>query len=408
MAATPRDVAAGDDAQSPDDAERRHEAVLLHEAGVDPEDPALDTAIRELEVGATDDLPFGSPGAPLGRRASMVHAASLTVGVLAVLALAWALYLVAEILVVVLVAAFLATGLDPAVRWIEARAGTRRGAAVAAVVLTLAFLLGLFAVFGVPSLVTQANQLREDAPGYARQLRDTQPVLADLDERMGWVKLVERATSDKAMASPRNRRGLINLAAGLAEAVIATLTCVTLTVYFLARFPSLKRTAYQLIPRSRRARTSLLIDEILARIGGYVLANLATSAVAGVAAYIALRALGVPHALALALFVALTDLIPLVGAAIGAALSTAVALTVSVATGAAALVFFLIYQQFENFLLVPHVMKRTVNVSPVATIVAILIGAALLGVLGALLAVPVAAAIQLVAAHVWVPRQEAR
>ena len=388
-----------------DEPARRDEERLLSEVGVDPEDPVLDAAIRELEAGASHDLPFGTPGPPLGRRPPMMTGAAVTIGVLAVLLLAWGAYLVADVLVVVLIAGFLATGLDPAVRWIERHTPAPRGAAVAVVVLTVATLLAIFAVFGVPGLVTQANELRQDAPRYAEELRSAHPVLADLDQRLGWVALVKRGASDSAMTPARD--GLINLARGVVHAFIAAVTCIVLTIYFLARFASLKRTAYRLIPRSRRARAGLLIDEILERIGGYVLGNLLTSAVAGVASYIVLQALGVPHALPLALFVAMTDLIPLVGAPLGAAMSSAVALTVSMPTGLIALGFFFVYQQFENVILVPHVMRRTVNVSPVATIVAILIGAALLGVLGALLAVPVAAAVQLIATAVWVPRQEA-
>jgi predicted PurR-regulated permease PerM len=387
-----------------DEPARRDEERLLSEVGVDPEDPELDAAIRELEAGASDDLPFGTPGPPLSRRAPMMTGAAVTVGVLAVLLLAWGAYIVADVLVVVLVAAFLATGLDPAVRWIQGRTRAPRGAAVAVVVLSLATLLATFGVFGVPGLVAQANELRQDAPRYAEQLRDAHPVLADLDQRMHWVDLVRRGASDSAMTPARD--GLLNLARGVLHAVVATITCIVLTIYFLARFPSLKRTGYRLIPRSRRARAGLLIDEILERIGGYVLGNLVTSAVAGIAAYIVLQSLGVPHALPLALFVALTDMIPLIGASMGAALSTAVALTVSLPAGLIALGFFFVYQQFENIILVPHVMRRTVDVSPVATIVAILFGAALLGVLGAMLAVPVAAAVQLIATAVWVPRQE--
>jgi predicted PurR-regulated permease PerM len=407
----PTDMDAAEDQRATvyveDEPARRDEERLLTEVGVDPEDPELDAAIRELEAGASDDLPFGIPSPPRGRRAPMMTGAAVTVGVLGVLLLAWGAYIVVDVLVVVLVAGFLATGLDPAVCWIQRRTRAPRGAAVTVVVLIAAVLLGLFAVFGIPGLVAQANELRQDAPAYAEQLRGAHPVLADLDQRVGWVTLVKRATSESAITPAGDASGLMDLARGVLEAMVATITCIVLTIYFLARLPSIKRTGYRLIPRSRRARAGLLIDEILERIGGYVLGNLVTSAVAGVAAYVVLRALNVPHALPLALFVALTDLIPLIGAPLGAALSSAVALTVSVPAGAIALGFFVVYQQFENIILVPHVMRRTVNVSPVATIVAILIGAAMLGVLGALLAVPVAAAVQLVASAVWVPRQEA-
>ena len=391
-----------------DEPERRSEEQLLNDLGVDPEDPELDTALRELEAGVTDDLPFGTPGPPTSARSPFFTAVVAALGVLLVAALAVAAYVASDIIVVVVIAGFLATGLDPAVRWIEKHGRVPRGVAVAGVVGVAGLLLAAFAVFGAPALVTQANELRQDAPRYAEQLRNSNPALADLDRRVGWVALVRDVTADRQMQGPQAREGLMDLAVNVIAGGIAALTCITLTIYFLARFQSLKRTAYRLVPRSRRARATLLIDEILARIGGYVLGNIATSAVAGLTAYVALKIAGVPHALALAIFVGLTDMIPLVGATLGAALCAAVAFTVSVTTGVAMLAFFFLYQQFENLVLIPRVMHRTVEVSPVATIVAILIGAALLGVLGALLAVPVAAAIQLIATHVWAPRQEAR
>src|SRR5690606_28163472 len=137
--------------------------------------------------------------------------------------------------------------------------------------------------------------------------------------------------------------------------------------------------AYQIVPRSRRARVTLLADDMLDRIGWYVLGNIATSAIAGITAGIVLAVLGVPYAAALGLFVGLTDLIPLVGATIGAVVSCLVALTVGPGTALLAVAFFVIYQQIENFVLVPRVMRHAVDVSPAATIVAVLIGGALLG-----------------------------
>lgn len=391
-----------------DEPERRDEERLLAEVGVDPQDPELSTEVRRLEAGATDDLPFGPPGAPLSDRTPFVSGAGAALGVLLVVAMAVAAYIVADILVVILVAGFLAAGLDPAVCWLQRRTAGSRGAAVTIVIAIVGLTLLAFTVLALPALFSQANELRNDAPRYAEQLRDGNRALETLDQRVGWVSMVKRATSEKALQGASGRRGLLQVATGVAAAAVATLTCVILTIYFLARLPSLKSNAYRLIPHSRRARVTLLIDEMLQRIGRYVLGNLATSAVAGLAAFVALKGLGVPHALALALFVALMDLVPLVGATIGAVVSVAVALTVSVATGTIMVVFFIVYQQFENFVLIPRVMQKTVEVSPVATIVAVLLGAALLGVVGAILAVPTAAALQLVGRHVWLPRQEAR
>jgi predicted PurR-regulated permease PerM len=150
----------------------------------------------------------------------------------------------------------------------------------------------------------------------------------------------------------------------------------------------------------------LIADEALRRVGGYVLGNLATSVVAGVTTLIFLEILRVPYAVALALFVAVLDLVPLVGATIAAVIVSAVALFHSLPVGIATIIFFVIYQQFENYVLVPRIMKRTAEVSPLATVVAALIGGTLLGIVGALLAIPVAAAIQIVVDEVVVPRQD--
>jgi len=190
-------------------------------------------------------------------------------------------------------------------------------------------------------------------------------------------------------------------------AVFSTITVLTLTLYFMASLPLLKENVYRLVPRSRRARFGLLSDDILARFGGYVAGCLTIAAIAGSTGFVVLLVTGVPYPLALALLIAVTDLIPLVGATIGAAVATLLAFAVSIPVGIGVGVWFLLYQQFESYLLYPRIMKRSVDVSSVTTVVAILIGASLLGVLGALLAIPIAAAIQLVLEEVVVPRQEA-
>ena len=150
----------------------------------------------------------------------------------------------------------------------------------------------------------------------------------------------------------------------------------------------------------------LLTDEILNRVGGYVLGNLFTSFIAGLATFLWLLAWGVPYPVALGLFVAITDLIPLIGATLGAIGVTLVALFSGVPTGLATFAFYVAYQQFENYVLQPRVMKRAVDVAPVVTIVAALLGAALLGILGALIAVPIAAGVQLLLTEVAFPRQD--
>jgi predicted PurR-regulated permease PerM len=150
----------------------------------------------------------------------------------------------------------------------------------------------------------------------------------------------------------------------------------------------------------------LIADEILNRVGGYVAGNLIISLIAGTLTFVVLLILHVPYALGLALLVAVTDLIPVVGATLGAIIVTLVGFFVSVRTGLIAAAYYAAYQQVENYVLYPRIMKRSVDVSPVATVIAVLIGGSLMGVLGALLAIPVAAAVQLVLQEVAVPRQD--
>jgi predicted PurR-regulated permease PerM len=240
-------------------------------------------------------------------------------------------------------------------------------------------------------------------PEYAERAREND-TFRRLDEQFHIVDKLTKAVNDNAGAAA----GVgVDVARGVLTVVFKTLTVLVLTLYFLGSYPNIKRGAYRLIPRSRRARVGLIADEILSRVGGYVLGNLATSFIAGLFAFVFFMIADVPYPVALAMLVAIFDLIPLVGATIAAVVCTAVAFFVSVQTGIVSTVYFLIYQQLENFVVVPKVMKRTVDISPLATIVAALIGGTLLGVIGALLAIPVAAAIQLIGSEVVYPRQDA-
>lgn len=387
----------------------RREQELLREHGIDPDDPQLDQEIRRLKAGATSARPYGTPGAPVLERSPLRTAMIGALGVLIVAALAWTVVLVRDMVLILLVALFLATGLSPAVEYLR-RHGFGPVLAPATVITGVMGMVVATVIAGVPPLVNQGSELREQVPVYVQQAVDTSPTLRRLDERVGLVERVEAVTDDAVdptMLDPQASQWVLGVAAGVARGVFAMVTTLVLMLYFLANFRGMKRAAYRLVPRSRRARVSLLSDEILDRIGLYVLGNLATSAVAGVAATLVLWMLDVPYPVALGLFVALMDVVPLVGATIGAVVSSAIAFTVSAGTGVAAVAFFVVYQQFENFILVPRVMRSAVDVSPAATIVAILIGGALLGIVGALLAVPAAAAIQLVVNEVVMPRQEA-
>jgi predicted PurR-regulated permease PerM len=269
----------------------------------------------------------------------------------------------------------------------------------------LAFFAG-FVATAVPAITNQAQALVEQAPDYLNRLRQEQGPIHDLDQRYHVIDKIQQRIDEGPTLGLNALGGVVGVGKAVVGAVFATVTVVILVAYFLSNFPAMRRTGLRLVPRSRRARVGLITDQVFSRVGGYVLGNLATSAIAGVAAGCWLWAGGVPHAVALALFVSVFDLIPLVGATIAAILVTAIALFDSLAAGVATGIFFLVYQQIENYVLVPRIMKRTVDVSPLVTIVAALIGAALLGVVGALIAIPVAAAVQLVIGEVVYPHQD--
>jgi predicted PurR-regulated permease PerM len=179
-----------------------------------------------------------------------------------------------------------------------------------------------------------------------------------------------------------------------------------MTLYFLAALPSMKRQAYRLVPATRRERVQLLTDEALSRIGGYVSGAMAVAFIATVTSYAFLLVIDMPYALALAVFVGIFDLVPLIGATIGAILVSLVGFTESVTIGLACVAFYVAYQQFENYVVYPRVMRRAVDVPAPLTVVAALLGGALLGVVGALLAIPTAAAVLLVVRQVAIPRMD--
>jgi predicted PurR-regulated permease PerM len=367
-------------------------------------DPLLDSRAHRALARVDTDHPLGVPGQPLrGFSPFRIGFAGAIGGTGAYLVLT-AVVAVREVLVLIVVAAFLTVGLEPAVAYLMRR-GMRRTLATAIVLLTLLALLCGFVAALVQPIAAQATDLVHQFPAYLERLQSNH-VIASLDKRYHVIDQVRRRTQEGPTLGLQAIGGVLGVGKAVLSAVFSVLTVTILMAYFLANFHDIKRESLRLVPRSRRPRVGLIMDEVLRRIGGYVLGNLATSLIAGVVAFAVLEILRVPYALALALLVAIFDLVPLVGATIAALVCTLVAFFVSLPVGIITGVFFMAYQQFENYILVPRVMKRTVDVSPLASIVAALVGGTLLGVVGALLAIPAAAAISLVLGEVIYPRQD--
>ncbi|WP_067483152.1 AI-2E family transporter [Actinomadura hibisca] len=395
----------GQDEAAPDDSHLPvTRAVATRTTDPDPApDPAHDIEQRKIEAGVEERFPFGRPGLPLGKAHPFVFGFTAALGVITAWLLVRAATSAKSVIVMIVVALFLAVGLNPAVERLK-RFGLSRGWAVGVVFLGVILFFAGFVASLIPPLAEQVADLTKSAPAYIEKLQNNKRI-ADWDRRYHLLEQLQHKISDAKFQETMAKRAL-DVGKQALSGTFQTLTILILTLYFLSSLPQIKTFFYQLAPRTRRARVALLGDEILQRIGGYVAGQFTIAFIAGVTSYIFLVILDVPYALALALIVAVTDLIPLVGATIGAVIVCLVAFLTSTTAGIVAVIFYVAYQQIENYLVYPRVMKRTVDVAPAVTIVAALIGGTLLGVVGALLAIPTAAAISLLIREVVLPRQE--
>ena len=312
----------------------------------------------------------------------------VTVGILAVLALARIVLAIGDVLVLVLVSAVLALGFQPAVEWLERR-GLRRGWAITLGLLAGGLVIGAFLWLVLPDIIQQIGELVRNGPQLLDRAQQRFPFLADLNSRFQ----LEQKLRDASAQLPSTVLGLVGSFASL---VFGSLTVLILTIYFTVNMPRIRAGASAILRPDQRQEFEEILEESTQRVGGYVLGNLAVSAIAGSATFVALLIIGVPFAAALAFLVALLDLIPTVGALIAAVLATAVAAFSGLGLGPtiATAAFFLVYQQVENYVIQPRVMRKAIDMSAPVVILAVLIGGTLLGVVGALLALPVAAIIK--------------
>jgi predicted PurR-regulated permease PerM len=377
------------------------------EASADPaHDPLLDTAVRQQLAGVDARHPFGRPGRPVGERSPFRLALLASIGVGAAYELVRAVVQVREVLLLGLFALVLAIGLDPAVGWLSRR--MRRGFAVLVVLLAVLGLFGGFLAAAVPPLSSQATALVKEAPDYLQRLAHDNASLGHLNARYHMVAALRKHTAGGSLSVGVSiSGGFVGVGKALLSVGAALVATIVLLVYFLASLPDLKRSAYRFIPRSRRARMGVVTDEILARVGAWMIGNFATSALAGLATGLFLFAAGVPYPIALGLFVAVADLVPLVGMAVATIGVALVAFLTSLPLGFATLVFLGLYQALERLVVMPRLHRSEhIKPSPLLTIGAAVAGGALAGVLGVLVAIPLAAGGQLLVSEVLYPRQQ--
>jgi predicted PurR-regulated permease PerM len=316
--------------------------------------------------------------------------------VLAVAAVLQLLWIARGVLTWVFVAIFLALALNPAVEWLQRHGLKRRGAAAAATYgLTFLFIAGLAALF-IPTLVDQTNQFVDAIPGYVDDLTKGQGRLGFLQERYHIVDRVREAIDKSGTSGVLGLSGTaLDVTRSVVTIVVAIVTIAFMTFFMLLEGPVWIERFYSLLPEHAQPRWRRIGSDIYRTVGGYVFGNLLISVVAGTGTALVLFILGVPYSVALGLLVAILDLIPLAGATLAAIMVTTVAfLSEGVWTGIIVLVFFVIYQQVENHLLQPLVYGRTVQLSPLTVLIAVLIGAQLAGILGALGAISVAGSVQ--------------
>jgi predicted PurR-regulated permease PerM len=308
----------------------------------------------------------------------------------------WVVWIARRVVVWTLVSLFLALALNPAVDALQRRGIGRRGIAVTVVYVVVVLIIAGLGALIVPTLVQQVNDLVDAAPGYVNDLTAGRGPLGFLETKYHVVERVTEAV--RGNGSGRLAGGAsaaLDVARSVVTFVVAVVTITFMTFFMLLEGPAWLERLLGLLPERSRPRWQAVGRDVYRTVGGYVTGNLLISLIAGVATTVVLLALGVPFALALGLLVAILDLIPLAGATLAAIIVTLVALTESVTVALVVLAFFVVYQQIENHLLQPLVYGRTVQLSPLAILIAVLVGAEVAGVIGALCAIPVAGTIQI-------------
>ena len=318
----------------------------------------------------------------------------VSAGVLAVLAAAAAVYTTRAVLVRVLIALFIAISLDPAVRMLTRR-GMRRGLAVLVIFLITAGLTTAFLYSVIPAMIHQFGALVHDFPGYVANLQGRSARVRELTDRFHLTAKVQ----DLLAGLPgRLGGGLLGFTRRLFGALFSTLTVVVLTIYFMADLPRLRQSAARLFPKAHRAEVAKITDVMVDKVGSYTVGNLLISLFIGIATFGTFTALGLPFAVPVAFAVAVFDLIPMIGATLGAVICVLAALLTTELwpTTVIVVIFFVVYQQVENYFIAPRILRSTISLSAPAVLLSGLIGGTVLGLIGALMAIPVAAGLKVV------------
>ena len=348
---------------------------------------------------------YGIAGVPINRSHPYYFGFVATLGALTAIVLMRALASVSQIFILILIALFLATGLNPAVEALRRRNMSRATAVTIIFTSVIAFVI-FFALVVAPPVISQGTQLINKAPTLLADLTNN-ATINKLNDQYGIIDTLqtrlESITSDGTLLISAFG-GVIGVGKSVLSGFFTFLTILVLTLYFITSLPQAVNLGLSLVPASRRERIGHLTNAIIARVGSFVGSQIVIAAMASVFVFILSLVLGLPSPIAIGMIVFVCGLIPLIGHFLGSGIVTIIALTQSIAIGVIALVAYVVYVQIENYVVTPRIMKRTLAVPGAVTIISALIGSSLLGLVGGLLAVPVAASIILILDEVVIPR----
>ncbi|XAS66079.1 AI-2E family transporter [Micrococcaceae bacterium Sec5.7] len=350
---------------------------------------------------------FGDPGPRMSSKHPLYLGFMGTVGVGVALLVYWIGSHTTQLLLWIVAALFIALGLDPVVRWLEGRKIPRPAGILVAVAVLASGVAGFFATL-IPTIVEQVSQLVVQAPVWVRDFIDSE-LFRSIDDQFGVRDRINEEL-DKFVNNPDAMGGIFGGVLGfgstVANGLFGTLIVLVLSLYFLAALPAMKKWAYRLAPRSRRERVEALSEEITRSVGNYVIGQACVAVLNALFAFIVMSILGIPFAVLLAFVVTLLAFIPLVGGLIAAVVVIVVALTQGWQTAVIYAICYFAYLQFEAYFISPRIMQKAVAVPGAVAVISVIAGGSLLGVLGALIAIPTAAAILLLLKEIYIVRQD--
>ena len=355
----------------------------------------------------SEEAPFGRPGPRMSNKHPLYLGFMGAVGVGIALGLYYIASHTTQLLLWILAALFIALGLDPVVRWLEGRK-VPRAVGIAGTILGLFALLGAFFGTLIPTIVDQVSQLVGNVPQWIEDFVESD-FYRSIDEQFG---IKERVTEELQKLGQNSEAitnvfgGVLGFGTTVANSLFGVLIVVVLSLYFLSALPAMKVWAYRLAPRSRRARVEALSEEITRSVGNYVIGQVCVAGLNATFAFAVMGLLGVPFAALLAFVVGFLAFIPLVGGVVAGVLISLVALTGGWQTAVVMAVAYFAYLQFEAYFISPRIMQKAVAVPGPVAVISVIAGGSLLGVRGALIAIPTAAAVMLLLREVYIVRQD--